>query len=294
MSTHSAKSAFSTAVLNVLKPYKELIDPLITHSVDRLGPKTDLRDACAYALTAPAKRFRPAIVYMVAEALGKGVDVSEAALAVEYFHTSSLIADDLPCMDDDDLRRGIPTVHKKWNESIALLASFALIAHGFECIAKTGSSDICRAGVKEAAHTMGAKGLIGGQFLDLFQREISSANFEEIIAKKTGALFDLSFSLGWLFGGGEIDKLTVVHTAALHFGRSFQIIDDIDDMAQDNLANNPINYANAFGLQKAVEEAHYSIQKFIVCLDDLHIRSKNFELLSSAMTELLTALSEHS
>lgn len=288
----TAHSAFSGTIIEVLEPYKRLFDAFVTASIDRFGPKNDLRDACAYALTNPAKRFRPALVYMVAEALGNTSDVSESALAVECFHTASLIADDLPCMDNDDFRRGMPTLHKQWNESIALLASYALIAHGFECIAHNGnalthSHKEVQTATELAAKTMGSVGLIGGQFFDLFRRELTEKNLNEIIEKKTGALFTLSFALGWIFGGGALEKLPLLHAASSAFGTAFQIIDDIDDMYKDRKANNPINYANAFGLQKAVATTRASIASFDKALAELSLHSEPLRRLSQAMQEVI-------
>jgi geranylgeranyl diphosphate synthase, type II len=299
----AAKSAFSEAVIKILEPYKTRFEPVMKSSIELLGPKNKLRDACEYALIAPGKRFRPALVYMVAEAIGKGTDVSEAALAVEYFHTASLIADDLPCMDNDDYRRGRPTVHKVWNESIALLASFALISSGFEHIARNADflkkrdddlskscAEIAQIGVLEASYTMGSIGLIGGQYLDLFMRDLNEKSFLDIIEKKTAALFELCFVLGWIFGGGERSKLKTVHEAARQFGIAFQIIDDIDDMQKDREYNNPVNYANFFGLDKAIKKVHEACDLFQKCLMELQLSSTALNALSSGMANLSSQL----
>jgi len=116
--------------------YKQTIDKLIDDNIKDLGDENPLRDACEYALKNGGKRFRPALVYLISTSLNPDVDVSQAALSIELLHTASLIADDLPCMDDDDERRGRPSLHKVYDESIALLASYALIAAGYGCIAK--------------------------------------------------------------------------------------------------------------------------------------------------------------
>src|SRR6202167_2596390 len=101
--------------------HRDKIEQEIAKSILSFGEKTKLRDACEYALTTSGKRFRPLIVIFIAEALGNGLNVYEAALAVEFFHTASLIADDLPCMDNDDERRDKPSLHKVYGEAIALL-----------------------------------------------------------------------------------------------------------------------------------------------------------------------------
>lgn len=87
-----------------------------------------------YTLLNGGKRFRPIIVLLIADTLGKGYPVIESAIAVDFFHTSSFVADDLPCMDNDDMRRSVLSTHKKFEESIALLATYALIAEGYKCI----------------------------------------------------------------------------------------------------------------------------------------------------------------
>src|SRR5947209_4745416 len=107
-------------MFSVLNPYKERFEPHLTKAILSFGDKNNLRDACEYALSSGGKRFRPALVYMMGDALGGSKDIDGAALATEFFHTASLIADDLPCMDDDDMRRGRPTVHKMYGEATAL------------------------------------------------------------------------------------------------------------------------------------------------------------------------------
>src|SRR5262245_22928471 len=119
-----------------MEQYKKVVESAIRQNIPKLGPKNPLRDACEYALLNEGRRFRPSLVLMIAEALGKGGDATQAALAIEYFHTASLVVDDLPSMDNDDERRSKPTVHKLYGEAAALLVSYALIAAGYGCIAE--------------------------------------------------------------------------------------------------------------------------------------------------------------
>jgi geranylgeranyl diphosphate synthase type II len=119
--------------------HKDRIEKEIAKSILCFGEKTKLRDACEYALTNGGKRVRPLIVLLVGEALGNGLEVHEAALAVEFFHTASLIVDDLPSMDNDDERRDKPSLHKVYGEAIAILASYALMTGGFEKIQKNAT-----------------------------------------------------------------------------------------------------------------------------------------------------------
>ena len=224
-----------------------------------MGEKTKLRDACEYALLSGGKRLRPILVMMVAEALGNRLDVTQAALSVEFFHTASLIADDLPCMDNDDERRSRPSLHKAFEEGIALLASYTLIASGYEGIYKNGKAmardprfsaqaDKATLGCLEiATRCAGIFGATNGQFLDLYPPDTSLATLEKIILQKTVTLFQISFVFGWLFGGGSAERLPQVERAAHHLGMAFQIADDIEDAKQDASHECEINIAAAMG-----------------------------------------------
>lgn len=233
----------------VFQPYKEKIERTIREAIENFAEKSTLRDACEYALLSGGKRFRPACVHLFAAALNKGKDVAYAAVAIEFFHTASLIADDLPCMDNDDFRRDKPTVHKVFGESTALLASFALIAAGFEYISKNGK-EIPALAVRMTLHASrvnGTRELLGGQFLDLNPPELTEAALYEIMEKKTVSLFELAFLLGWAFGGGEEALEGYVKHFAFHFGIAFQLLDDVDDMEQDKKRECRTNFPNLFG-----------------------------------------------
>lgn len=246
-----------------------------------------LKDACEYALLSGGKRFRPALVYMVAYALKKDKDVSSAAMAIEYFHTASLIADDLPCMDNDDERRNKPTVHKVYGETIALLASYALIAEGYGSIADAGR---CFDGqpnnkqegavrvmlaLENAAFNTGLTGATGGQFLDIFPPDLSESTLREVIHKKTSSLFEISFIFGWLFGGGDLAKLSEVKACASHFGMAFQVADDLDDVEQDLKNGRKINMAGAFGADAAKRIFLEEIAGYRSLLKELEIDSSD-------------------
>ncbi len=269
----SAKAIFSEQAKVVLEPYKARFEKEMVEAFTSFGPQNSVRDAMEYALKGDGKRFRPALVYMVADGLNKAKNVSPAALAVEYFHTSSLIADDLPCMDNDDFRRGRATTHKVYGEAIALLASYALIASGFEEIAKNEAEnpEISRLAVLQASKTMGAPGLIGGQFYDLFPKDLDREKLLMILDMKTCALFDLCMTLGWLFGGGNLALLGDVHKAAYHFGLAFQILDDLDDSQKDKEANRAVNFANLFGTNEAVYAVEANVRSFQESLKKLKL-----------------------
>ena len=272
--TLSRKEMFAQFSREFLSPYQERLLQVFLSSLSILGEDSELRQACAYAMKSGGKRLRPAIVWMVAESLKSNVNVDKAALSVEFFHVSSLITDDLPCMDNDDYRRGVPTKHKAFSEATALLASFALTAAGFDGIASLSlprdrSYEVLQTLVTRASRAIGGPGLIGGQYLDLNPPVITKEILEKIFDRKTCVLFDLAFVLGWLLGGGSFDKLERVSSMATSFGRAFQILDDIEDLEQDQKAGKKINFALAFGLEEAQKESRRYLDTFCSLIDDL-------------------------
>lgn len=282
----SAKDAFSRSAKEILMPYKERFEKSLQVAFERFGPDNKVKEAMIYALMGDAKRFRPALVYMVADALRQKADVTNVALTTEYFHTASLMADDLPCMDNDDYRRGRLTTHKVHGEAVTLLASYAMISNGFEEIAlNPGTSDMVREGIKQASKCMGNSGLIGGQCDDLYPGTLDQNEYFRIVDGKTGALFELSLSLGWIFGKGDMLKLPIVHKAAQHFGIMFQIVDDLDDIQQDKELGK-VNFANYFGLHEAIATVHTSAVMFEEALRELNLQAEPLRLLSRGLTSL--------
>jgi geranylgeranyl diphosphate synthase type II len=267
-----------------LQPYIKSIEEKIRQEISNLGPKNSVRDACEYALLNGGKRFRPALALMIADALGYGMDVFQAALGIEYFHTASLIADDLPCMDNDDERRNKPSVHRIYGETTALLATYALISAGYACIAKNANSIkltphpyafksdyLCVLALENAAYNTGLYGATGGQFLDLYPKDNSRDVLLDSIRKKTVTLFEISFVFGWLFGGGDPTRLNLVKQSAAHFGMAFQIADDIDDREQDLINSRSINTANLFGVDLAEKMFHEELSSFYLTLAQLQL-----------------------
>lgn len=265
--------------------YKQKIEAAIKDSFRSFGEKSKLTEACEYALLNGGKRFRPALVLLLADSLGRSDQVMPAALSVEFFHTASLIADDLPCMDNDDMRRDKPAVHKVYGETTALLASYALIAHGYKQLAintrllkkenpKSNVDSACVLALENATHNTGLLGATGGQYIDMFPGEkLTVPLLKQIIHKKTVSLFEISFVLGWLFGGGKIDLLEKVKQAAAHFGMAFQIADDLADMDQDLKNGRQINLALLAGPKAASEMLHDEVHKFETTISELGINS---------------------
>lgn len=276
----------TTHLKQILEQYRLNIDDLILQSIPDLGEKNKLRDACEYALLNGGKRFRPALVLMVANALENTLDLSSAALAIEYFHTASLIADDLPCMDNDDERRNRPSLHIAFDEATALMASYALISAGYGCLAKNArllaktnlpyaskADRICTLAVENVSFNTGLFGASGGQFLDLHPPDLSFKTLCEIAHKKTASLFEISFVLGWLYGGGDLDKIPLVKQTAHHYGMAFQIADDLSDMQQDLLHGCAINMAIAVGEERAKQLVKEELAIYIKLLEELKINS---------------------
>ncbi|MEI8328609.1 MAG: polyprenyl synthetase family protein [Chlamydiia bacterium] len=277
--------------------YRDKVEQEIAKSIVSLGNKTKLRDACEYALTNGGKRFRPLIVLMVAEALGKGLNVNDAALSVEFFHTASLIADDLPCMDNDDERREKPSVHKVYGETIALLASYALIIAAFEKIHSnskvmresstpySGSSDkVCVIALESASSCAGIQGATGGQFMDIFPPYLNLEVIKQVIYQKTITLFEVSFIFGWIFGGGDLGKVDQVKQVAYHLGMAFQIMDDIGDLLQDDKNQRDINMARLVGKERALLIFEDEMKQFEKQLSDLQLLTPSFKKMSDMLS----------
>jgi geranylgeranyl diphosphate synthase type II len=281
--------------------HKDRIEQEIAKSISTFGDKTKLRDAVEYALTSGGKRFRPVVVLLVAEALQHDLNVCDAALSVEFFHTSSLIADDLPCMDNEDERREKPTVHKVFGETIALLSSYALITAAFERIHKNALvlreagppfSDYCEKAcmiaLESASRCAGILGATGGQFLDLFPPAHTLENVRQVIYKKTVALFEVSFIFGWTFGGGELSQIEVLKKAAFHLGTAFQIADDIVDFEQDEKKQSEMNVVKFLGKERSLLLFHEEMAKFTHFLQELKLDTPSFEKLSQMLIKMAT------
>lgn len=193
-----------------------------------------LRDAVRHSLLAPGKRLRPLLVLMSAEACGHDrVQVMPAACAVEMIHTYSLIHDDLPAMDDDDLRRGQPTCHAQFDEATAILAGDALLTRAFEIMAKEISpSNVAARCCVELARAAGASGMVAGQIDDLAGEAGSGGldELESIHRRKTGAMFRVSLRLGAIVAQVGPEQLQRLDAYGQKLGLAFQIIDDLLDV----------------------------------------------------------------
>ncbi len=191
-----------------------------------------LVEAVSYSLFAGGKRLRPALALGACElACGSDSPALPAACALEMVHTYSLIHDDLPAMDDDDLRRGRPTSHKVFGEATAILAGDALLTMAFEAAAKTGSTAI----VAELARAAGIEGMVGGQQMDMDAegRDVTLAELRGIHACKTGVLIRSAVRCGALAGGANSAQLDALSLYGENLGLAFQIADDLLDVTGD-------------------------------------------------------------
>jgi len=231
-----------------------------------------LHEAMRYSLFAGGKRLRPILCLASAEACGGGYEAALApAAAVECIHTYSLIHDDLPCMDDDDLRRGMPTSHVKYGEGIAVLAGDALLTIAFEILAKVKATPRYDIGsfVSELAVSSGSRHLIGGQVLDLqgegSEVKLNAAQLKYIHESKTAALLTASIRLGGMTANATPAQLQALTTYGQSLGLAFQVIDDILDVTQTSEklgksagkdeAKAKSTYPALFGLEKSRKEA---------------------------------------
>jgi len=198
-----------------------------------------LHAAMRYSLQAGGKRLRPVLVLAAAEQLGaKGDAALPAAVAIECLHTYSLIHDDLPCMDNDDLRRGRPTVHREFDEATALLAGYALLTHAFALLAESYASQpaLANALVRELASAAGSRRLIGGQMEDLLaeKKNASADELEFIHLNKTAAMIEAALVMGGLVAGAAESTLAGLRSAGRELGMAFQIMDDVLDATADS------------------------------------------------------------
>ncbi|ODV16205.1 MAG: geranyl transferase [Rhodanobacter sp. SCN 68-63] len=197
-------------------------------------PPSDLHRAMRYAVLGGGKRLRPLLVYAAGHALGHDdAALDMPACAVELIHAYSLVHDDLPAMDDDDMRRGRPTCHVVFGEAMAILAGDALQALAFELLAQAPvDPSIGMAMQRALGRACGAEGMAGGQALDLAAvgRVLTLAELEHMHACKTGALIRASVQLGAMAAGADVDTLDALDRYAHAVGLAFQVRDDILDV----------------------------------------------------------------
>ncbi len=226
--------------------------------------------ACAYPLATGGKRLRPLLTLAGAEALGRGVDpaVLGAGVAVELVHTYSLVHDDLPAMDDDDERRGKPTVHIAFGEASAILVGDALLTEAFHLLAKLPTSaEIRVALVAELAEAAGHRGMVGGQAADvgLGGPVLDLDGLKRVHRGKTGALIRAAVRMGGITAGADADQLAALGAYGEAIGLAFQLADDILDADQDadqgDGLDGPPSYVRLMGVERTRELAQQLSQQ---------------------------------
>ena len=260
-----------------LKAHLDTRTKLIDRALDRFLPRATVKPrtihaAMRYSLFAGGKRLRPALTLAAAEACGGTAEHAlPAACAVECIHTYSLIHDDLPCMDDDDLRRGRPTSHKVYGEGIAVLAGDALLTIAFEILAQARETARYQMPtlIRELSSASGSQWLIGGQVADLEGegKKLSGAELKYIHRCKTAALLTASIRLGAMSANTTPTRLAALTTFGQCLGLAFQVIDDILDVTQTteklgktagkDVAATKATYPAIFGLDRSRAEARH-------------------------------------
>ena len=265
---------------------------------EKTRPAT-LHRAMRYAVFAGGKRLRPILCLAAAEACGgKTSGALPAACAVECIHTYSLIHDDLPCMDDDDFRRGRPTTHKVFGEAVAVLAGDALATIAFEILGKTNETARHGAGefFRELSKAAGSLFLVGGQVADMEaeKREAKPAELLFIHRGKTAAMISVSLRLGAMSANATPAQVKALGKFGENLGLAFQIIDDILDITQTSeklgksagkdVAAGKATYPEVFGLEKSRREAARLTKAALKALEPF---GKNADFLRAVADELL-------
>ena len=250
-------------------------------------PPEQLHRAMRYSLFAGGKRLRPALVLASGEAMGaKTEDLMPAACAMEMIHTYSLIHDDLPAMDNDDLRRGLPTCHKAFGEAVAILAGDALLTLAFRTLASDSPAQNPERQLRvihEFAAAAGSMyGMIGGQMADIQNEgtQVSPHTLEYIHRAKTGALIGASAAAGGIIAGASYDEISRLRSYGQRIGLAFQIADDILDVTSTSeqlgktpgkdQASNKATYPAIHGIPASEARARQLVEEAVETVATLH------------------------
>jgi len=266
-------------------------------------PET-IHRAVRYSLFAGGKRIRPVLVLAAGEAVGGArAELLPLACAVEMIHTYSLIHDDLPAMDDDNLRRGKPTSHKVFGEAIAILAGDALQTHAFQLLASvpaTADDALVRrrlAATALLAEACGTGGLIGGQVMDLESEglTIDAPALERLHRAKTGALLSACVRGGAILGGARAEELESLSRYAAAIGLAFQVVDDVLDATENadrlgktagkDAATHKATYVSVHGIERARELADGLLREAVAAVAPLGARGALLQALARLIVE---------
>lgn len=289
---------------NSLADYKQLIEnslPQFLYSDN--GHNSELIEAMQYSLLDAGKRVRGILVLAFYDLFAGGGSTEKAlpfAAAIEMIHAYSLIHDDLPCMDNDDMRRGKPSCHKQFGEDIALLAGDALLTQAFDVVSGKAvmqdfPAEIILKALSCLAKAAGVPGMIGGQLMDIKNKSTDENTLKMQDNMKTGALIRASVHMGAILAGAGSEDIEKALTYAENLGIAFQVVDDILDKTStaDKLGkpidsdkrSGRVTYATLYGLQKAKQEAKKLTNDALFALNSINI---NTELLEKFTCDLLT------
>ena len=274
--------------------YREFIEEYLKNIYPqfRTEPQSELFDAMEYSLLAGGKRLRPIFAMDFCRMCGGDWrDAAPFAAAMEMIHTYSLIHDDLPCMDNDDFRRGRPTNHKVYGETMAILAGDGLLTDAFLVASSADLPNPVQMGlaISVLAQNAGSLGMVGGQVLDICSetRELTEREVIDIQSRKTGALINAACVLGVIAGGGDDDEIQAASTFAGALGMAFQIRDDMLDVigtkeemgkgvGTDDTKN---TFVKLYGLEKCEE----LVQRYTdIAIDALQVFDDNTDMVSLA------------
>jgi len=274
-----------------LTTYQALIDPALEAALERYagGVPASLLEAMRYTLLAPGKRLRPILALFACQAVGGCQrQAVPAACAIEMIHTYSLIHDDLPAMDNDDLRRGLPTCHKKFGEALGILTGDALLTLAFQVLAEGYRPATAAVNIIELAQGAGPAGMVGGQVLDLAAENriageaapTSLEMLEGIHRRKTGALFRAALRMG--YHAAEIDRPKVLVSLDRYgraFGLAFQITDDLLDVEGSSAevgkqtgkdaARGKLTYPGLLGIEASRQRAIQLCEEAVAAAEDI-------------------------
>ena len=253
-----------------------------------------LVEAARYSLFAGGKRLRPALALGAAEIVaGDDAPALPSACALEMIHTYSLIHDDLPAMDNDDLRRGRPTLHKVYGDATAILAGDALLTMAFDVLAEANNIQV----IKEVAQAAGAGGMVGGQVIDLQSegKRLELDALRQLHSCKTGALIRVAVRAGAILAGADSGDLEALTRYGEQIGLAFQIADDILDVTgtEENLgkpigsdvANEKSTYPALLGLDKSRELAQNAVDAALEALHPFGPEANTFRQLATYIVE---------
>jgi len=236
-----------------------------------------IHSAMRYSMEAGGKRLRPVLVQTVAKLYGKTEESIPAAVAIECLHTYTLIHDDLPGIDNSNLRRGRPTCHKQYDEATAILAGDALLTYAFELLSREylETPSVATNMVLELTTTSGSQKLIGGQMEDILgeNKQLNGDDLDYIHLNKTAALISAALVMGGIVGNASQEDLDKLREVGRLMGLTFQIVDDILDVTSDpetmgkdtglDAENHKSTYVTLHGLESSREKAHAFTQKAI-------------------------------